>query len=95
MVPVLQCLNNLRVHFNSNAGGENMQNHLRRRWDLSEVGSLEGVGSQGDVSHGQHLVKNGGDWQRDSVEAKFQHSFPGTSGMLIAILIDRVCMDDA
>ena len=72
-----------------------MQNHLRRRWDLSEVGSLEGIGSQGDVSHGQHLVKNGADWQRDSVEAKFQHSFPGTSGMLIATLIDRVCMDDA
>ncbi|KAK7815582.1 kinesin-like protein kin-14j [Quercus suber] len=89
MVPVLQCLNNLRVHFNSNAGVENVQNHLRRRWDLSEVGSLEGIGSQGDVSHGQHLIKNGGDWQGDSVEAKFQHSFPGASGMLIAILIDR------
>jgi len=86
MVPVLQCLNNLRVHFNSNAGGENMQNHLRRRWDLSEVGSLEGIGSQGDVSHGQHLVKNGADWQRDSVEAKFQHSFPGTSELSDALL---------
>ncbi|KAL4603838.1 hypothetical protein ACB092_10G152500 [Castanea dentata] len=86
MVPVLQCLNNLRVHFNSNAGGENVQNHLRRRWDLSEVGSLEGIGSQGDVSHGQHLVKNGGDWQRDSVDAKFQHSFPGTSELSDALL---------
>ncbi|XP_030946459.1 kinesin-like protein KIN-14J isoform X1 [Quercus lobata] len=85
MVPVLQCLNNLRVHFNSNAGVENVQNHLRRRWDLSEVGSLEGIGSQGDVSHGQHLVKNGGDWQRDSVEAKFQHSFPGTSELSDAL----------
>ncbi|XP_075641813.1 kinesin-like protein KIN-14J isoform X2 [Castanea sativa] len=86
MVPVLQCLNNLRVHFNSNAGGENVQNHLRRRWDLSEVGSLEGIGSQGDVIHGQHLVKNGGDWQRDSVDAKFQHSFPGTSELSDALL---------
>lgn len=85
MVPVLQCLNNLRVHFNSNVGGENFQNHLRKRWDLSEVGSLEGNDlSQGDVSsRGQHLAENGGDWRRDSVDAKSQHPLHGISGMLI------------
>uniref|UniRef100_A0A2N9FW46 Kinesin motor domain-containing protein n=1 Tax=Fagus sylvatica TaxID=28930 RepID=A0A2N9FW46_FAGSY len=80
IVPVLQCLNTLRVHFSSNVGGENFQNHLRRRWDLSDLGSLEGIDhSQGDVSRRQHLVANGGDWQRDSVDAKFQHALRGTS----------------
>lgn len=81
MVPVLQCLNNLRVHFNSNVGGENFQNHLRKRWDLSEVGSLEGNDlSQGDVSsRGQHSAENGGDWRRDSVDAKSQHPLHGIS----------------
>jgi hypothetical protein len=74
MVPVLQCLNNLRVHFNSNVGGENFQNHLRKRWDLL----------QGDASsHGQHSAENGGEWQRDSVDAKFEHPLHGPSGMLI------------
>lgn len=84
MVPVLQCLNNLRVHFNSDVGGENFQNHLRKRWDLPEVGSLEGNDlSQGDVSsHGQHSAENG-ELQRDSVDAKFQHPLHGPSGMLI------------
>jgi hypothetical protein len=97
-VPVLQCLNTLRVHFSSNVGGENFQNHLRRRWDLSDLGSLEGIDhSQGDVSRRQHLVANGGDWQRDSVDAKFQHALRGTSGMLNAIFINReqkLCVHD-
>lgn len=76
MMPVLQCLSNLRVHFNSDVGVENIQNHSRKKWDLSDVGSLEGIDrSQGDVSTcGQHSVEKGGEWRRNSVDAKSEHT---------------------
>ncbi|KAG7956584.1 hypothetical protein I3843_11G131300 [Carya illinoinensis] len=81
MVPVLQCLNTLRVQFNSNVGGDNFQNHLRKRWDMSEVGSLKGIdhSERYVLSCGQHSAENGGEWQRDSVDARFQHSLHGPS----------------
>ncbi|KAG6634066.1 kinesin-like protein KIN-14J isoform X1 [Carya illinoinensis] len=74
MVPVLQCLNTLRVHLNSNVGTENFQNQLRKRWDRLEVGfSKEIDHSEGNLlSSGQHPAENGGGWHRGSVDAKFQ-----------------------
>lgn len=81
MMPVLQCLNNLRLHFNSKAVGEEFRNHLRKKWDLSEAGSLEGNDlSEGDVSSsGQYSSENGGKWQRDSANANYQHALHGSS----------------
>ncbi|KAL5551636.1 hypothetical protein UlMin_001812, partial [Ulmus minor] len=54
MVPILQCLNTLRAAFDYGAGEENNENHTRKRWDFSEVESLEGIAcSQGEVSTAQ------------------------------------------
>lgn len=99
MVPVLQCLNTLRVQFNSNVGGDNFQNHLRKRWDMSEVGSLKGIdhSERYVLSCGQHSAENGGEWQRDSVDARFQHSLHGPSGMLTVFSVDgelKLCVHD-
>lgn len=91
MVPVLQCLNTLRVHLNSNVGTENFQNQLRKRWDRLEVGfSKEIDHSEGNLlSSGQHPAENGGGWHRGSVDAKFQCALHDSSGMLINISIER------
>ncbi|XP_060674415.1 kinesin-like protein KIN-14J [Ziziphus jujuba] len=51
MVPVFHCLSTLKASFDYAAGGENNENHTRKRWDFSETGSLEDIDfSQGDVS---------------------------------------------
>lgn len=50
MVPVFHCLSTLKASFEYGVGGENNENHPRKRWDFSESGSLDDVDcSQGDV----------------------------------------------
>lgn len=89
MVPVLQCLNTLRVHLNSNVGTENFKNQLRKRWDPLGVGFSKEIdhSERYVLTSGQHPAENG-EWHRGSVDAKSQCALHDPSGMLIIISIE-------
>ncbi|XP_058732019.1 kinesin-like protein KIN-14J [Vicia villosa] len=57
MVPVLQCLENLKAHFVYNAAHENVQSYSRKRWDQPDLTSLAETDScLKDASNFQHAV---------------------------------------
>ncbi|XP_062074325.1 kinesin-like protein KIN-14J isoform X2 [Humulus lupulus] len=58
LVPVLQCLGTLRAAFDYGAGEDKNGFHTRKRWDLSEVESINGFdGLQEDLStYGQYAT---------------------------------------
>ncbi|GAU19444.1 hypothetical protein TSUD_76880, partial [Trifolium subterraneum] len=57
MVPVLQCLENLKAHFVYNAVRENIRGCSRKRWDQPNLTSLEETDScLKDASNFQHAV---------------------------------------
>ena len=57
MVPVLQCLETLKTQFAFNAVRENIQSYSRKRWDQSDLTSLEETDScLKDASKFQHAV---------------------------------------
>ncbi|KAK9265362.1 hypothetical protein L1049_003512 [Liquidambar formosana] len=73
MVPVLQCLWALRTHFNFKSEGESIQNHSRRRWNLSEVESLERIDhSQVDVSSCGQSAAFRKERRRNSMDSRFE-----------------------
>lgn len=56
MVPVLQCLENLKAHFAYNAARENIQSCSRKRWDQPDRTSLAETDScLKDASKFQHV----------------------------------------
>ncbi|CAK8579200.1 unnamed protein product [Lathyrus sativus] len=57
MVPVLQCLENLKAHFVYNAARENVQSYPRKRWEQPDLTSLAETDScLMDASNFQHVV---------------------------------------
>ena len=74
MGPVLQCISTLRAAFDYGSEEENNETHSRKKWDLSEVESLNGI----DCSQGElHSIPNG-----DGMQSSFADSCPVLSGIL-------------
>lgn len=92
LVPVLQCLWTLKLHFNYNVEGDNIQNHPRRRWELSEPEVLEGLNRfQGDASsNGLPSTVSGEERHKNSMDSRFRSalSSPVRSGMSIIVVND-------
>lgn len=65
MTPVLQCLSTLRSAFDCGYSEEYNGSQTRKKWDLSDGESLEGIDClREDVStHRQHAVENGEETQ--------------------------------
>ncbi|KAI4326954.1 hypothetical protein L6164_019464 [Bauhinia variegata] len=81
MLPVFQCLETLQTHFASNVGQENIQGCSRKRWDQSNLTSME------DGSKFRDAFGNGGR-PKVPVDSKFQHAVEG-SGLSDAVTSQR------
>ncbi|KAJ7952304.1 Kinesin-like protein [Quillaja saponaria] len=79
MMPVLQCLETLKSHFNCNVGRENIKVCPRKRWELSEQGFIERTDcSLGDaLMSGDHSIKIGEVGMYRTSNLKDQHGLQG------------------
>lgn len=69
MVPVLQCLENLKAHFVYNAARENVQSYSRKRWEQPDLTSQAETDScLKDASNFQHGVDGSAVSGRRSIE---------------------------
>lgn len=75
IAPVLHCLSTLRASFDLSVGDEYTQNHSRKKWNLYEVDSLDGINNLSgqrfqDFPNGSVVSGMVRDWKENLNSAK-------------------------